>query len=87
MTKRKAIVASQQRPLRTHLFLNANCVILAEFRKLKNFGPAALVKSYSEKLKISVMEDFLSLFTNCQLLAFRSKVAPFACDGKMDLAL
>lgn len=87
MTERMAIVASQLIPLRTHLFLNANCAILVDFRTLKNFGPAALVKSHTEKVKISVVEDSLSLFTNCQLLAFRSKVALFACDEKMDLAL
>lgn len=87
MTERMAIVASQLIPLRTHLFLYVNCVIQADFRKLKNFGPAALVKSHTEKVKISVVEDPLSLFTNGQLLAFRSKVALFACDGKMDLAL
>lgn len=87
MTERMAIVASQLIPLRTHLFLNANCAILADFRKLKNFGPAAWVKSHTEKVKIPVVEDSLSFFTNCQLFAFRSKVALFACDGKMDLTL
>lgn len=78
-----AIVASQLIPLRTHLFLNANCAILVDFRTLKNFGPAALVKSHTEKVKnLSCGGLSLSLFTNCQLLAFRSKVALFACDGK-----
>lgn len=63
MTERMAIVASQLIPLRTHLFLNVNCAILVDFRTLKNFGPAALVKSHTEKVKISVVEDSLSPYS------------------------
>lgn len=63
MTERMAIVASQLIPLRTHLFSNANCAILVDFRTLKNFGPAALVKSHTEKVKISVVEDSLSPYS------------------------